>query len=71
PPSTGTATSATSTGVAAAFAHASRTALAADFTSALQVSMAFNVAAVVLAFLLVPFFPRQPAEERRDRGPGR
>ena len=47
--------------VSVAYAHAARTALADDFTSAMQVSMAFNLAAVVLAFLLVPFFPRSPA----------
>jgi EmrB/QacA subfamily drug resistance transporter len=53
-----------------AIARASRTALARDFSRALQASLLFNLAAVALAFLLVFGFPRRagpPGPHREER----
>ncbi|MGH9102370.1 MAG: MFS transporter [Acidimicrobiales bacterium] len=48
--------------LSSSFAQASHLALAQDFTRAVQVSMGFNIAAVVLAFLMVLGFPSRNAQ---------
>lgn len=52
-----------------AFARAGKDALAHDFTRAMEISMAFNLGAVVLAFLLVFFYPRQPLATSAEASP--